>query len=138
MSTWGREQCIGYGLTLLFRHANSGHRRDYHGRGAWGFTDQEIVDTKTQKQRFLRNGSNTISQVLQHRGMTLMGTTPGDIIHFIRSAKKERLHFKDEHGIATTDFDRVRHQDCLDIRVGCSQGHSTAAENQIRWEDTME
>ena len=135
MSTWGREECVGFGLTLIFRHAKSAHGLR---TGAWEFTPQEIVDPKTQKKRFLRNGSNTISQVLRHRGMSLMGTTPHDVIHFITSATKERLHFKDEHGIATTDFDQVRHQDHWEIRVGCSQGHSTEAENQITWEDTLE
>ena len=104
---WKRMDCISFALTLLLRHGNAGP-----GQPQWYPTGDG-------------DGSSSIEELLQHRGLQAMCATAEEICELITKAEKNRFHFFTDSGelvfqIPTT-FGCLR-----SIRVGCGQGHNKA------------
>ena len=105
IDNWKRMDCISYALTLLLRHGNAGH-----GQPQWYPR---------------RNGSNSIEELLQHRGLQALCATPEEICELITKAEKNRFHFFTDSGEVV--FQMPTTFGCLrSIRVGCGQGHNKA------------
>ena len=105
IDNWKRMDCISHALILLLRHGHAGHGQPQWYPG--------------------RNGSNSIEELLQHRGLQAMCATPEEICELITKAEKNRFHFFTDSGEVVfqipTTFGGLR-----SIRVGCGQGHNKA------------
>ena len=103
IDNWKRMDCISYALTLLLRHGNAGH-----GQPQWYPR---------------RNGSNSIEELLQHRGLQAMCATPEEICELMTKAGNKRFHFISDRGELV--FQIPATFGCLrSLRVGCGQGHN--------------